>query len=303
MRIISAQEINETLDFAGIIEALRQAFQGGVTTPPRHHHNVEHNGTLLLMPAFNEKYLGTKIVSVFPQNSAKHLPAVQGQYFLQNGETGEAIALLEGKTLTAWRTAAASALASQYLSRKNSETLLMVGAGALAPHLIAAHCAVRPIKRVILWNKRCESSQLLAKQGYEIFDNLKDAVGEADIISCATLSKEPLIKGEWLKNGTHLDLVGGFTPQMRETDDATILKASIFLDTLAGGLKEAGDITDPIARGIIKAHDIKGDLFSLSQGRHKGRVSQDEITLFKSVGTALEDLAAAILVVEKLHQK
>jgi ornithine cyclodeaminase len=219
-----------------------------------------------------------------------------------SGDTGEPLAAIEGKTLTAWRTACASALAARYLAREDASHLVMVGAGALAPHLIRAHRSVRPIARVTLWNRtRARAVQTgfaLAAGGIEVevADDLEAAVAEADILSCATLSSEPLIRGAWLRKGTHVDLVGGFTPKMREADDEAIKRARVYVDTRAGAMKEAGDIVQPLRRKVIAAKDIQGDLFDLCRGKKKGRRRDREITLFKSVGTAIEDLAAATLV-------
>jgi ornithine cyclodeaminase len=259
---------------------------------------------LLLMPAWTAAakdgaYLGVKIVSVYPGNAARGLPSVSGTYLLMRGETGEPLAVIDGQALTLWRTAAASALAASYLARQDSRRLVMVGAGALAPNLIAAHASVRPIAEVLVWNRNPQRAEELAAT---LFDrpysvrattDVESAVRRADIVSCATLSSDPLVKGAWLKPGTHLDLVGAFTPKMRESDDEAVRRARIFVDTRAGALKEAGDIVQPLAAGIIRDSDIAGDLFELCCGRVAGRQSAEEITLFKSVGTALEDLAAA----------
>jgi ornithine cyclodeaminase len=210
--------------------------------------------------------------------------------------------MLEGRALTAWRTAAASALAARYLARADATRLLMVGAGALARHLVRAHAAVRPIETVTLWNRTRRGAEELASAlagiglTVSVVDDLEPAVRGADIISCATLSSTPLLRGAWLRDGAHIDLVGGFTPAMREADDETVRRARIYVDTRAGALNEAGDIVDPIARGIIVPADIAGDLFDLCRGKVPGRTAQGEITLFKSVGTAIEDLAAAMLV-------
>jgi ornithine cyclodeaminase len=204
--------------------------------------------------------------------------------------------------LTAWRTGCASALAASYLAREDAEHLVMIGAGALAPHLVQAHAAVRPIKRVTVWNRtRGNAVKLafaLAVTGIEteVTGDLEGAVREADIVSCATLSATPLIEGKWLKKGTHVDLVGAYSPKMREADDEVIKKARVYVDTRAGALKEAGDIVQPIKRGVLKKENVRGDLFELARGKAKGRTSAAQITLFKSVGTAIEDLAAAMLV-------
>jgi ornithine cyclodeaminase len=204
--------------------------------------------------------------------------------------------------LTAWRTACASALAASYLAREDAAHMVMIGAGALAPHLVRAHASVRPIKRVTLWNRTrrraVQTAFGLTVGGLEveIADDLETAVRDADIVSCATLSAEPLLRGKWLKKGTHVDLVGAFTPQMREADDDAIKKSRVFVDTRSGATKEAGDIVQPLKSGVLKANGVRGDLFELCRGTAKGRTKPTEITLFKSVGTAIEDLAAAMLV-------
>jgi len=204
--------------------------------------------------------------------------------------------------LTRWRTACASALAASYLAREDASHLVMIGAGALAPHLVRAHASVRPIQKVTLWNRTrgraVQAAFGLAVGGIEteVTDDLETAVRAADIVSCATLSTTPLVHGKWLKKGAHLDLVGGFTPKMREADDDAVRKARVYVDTRAGATKEAGDIAQPLKSGVLKKESIHGDLFGLCREEAKGRTGNMQITLFKSVGTAIEDLAAAMLV-------
>lgn len=309
---IDAAAIDRTLETRQLIDRLEMAFRQGCTVPLRHHHHVEGadgspGGTLLLMPAWVPGgAMGVKAVSVFPGNAARGLPSVVGLYVLFDAATGVPRAILDGVQLTLRRTAAASALAARYLARRDAVSLLMVGAGALAPHLVRAHAAVRPLNRVIIWNRHRERAEALTARlaaegfGASAADSLETAVREADIVSCATMSKDPLVMGEWLKVGAHLDLVGGYTPAMREADDVAVRRARLFVDTMTGGLKEAGDIVDPIARGVIDATRVEADLFALCRGERPGRRDDREITLFKSVGTALEDLAAADLVMERL---
>jgi alanine dehydrogenase len=311
MRIVSADDIRTALTYPALIATLEEALRSEIEAPVRHHHSIARPGadaTLLLMPAWTrdgEAFLGCKVVTVFPTNAERGRPSVYGSYFLLSGETGEPLAIMDGRELTAWRTAAASALAAGRLAREDASHLLMIGAGTLAPHLVHAHAAVRPIRRVSLWNRTRERAETLATQLQNGFDvhvtsDLDTALGEADIVSCATLSSSPLVRGARLKAGTHVDLVGGFTPAMREADDEAVRRARVHVDTRAGVLKEAGDIVDPIRRGIIAETDIHGDLFDLCRGAVEGRRSPDEITLFKSVGAAIEDLAAAMLVWRKL---
>jgi len=210
---------------------------------------------------------------------------------------------MDATRLTAWRTGAASALASRYLSRPDAARMLMVGAGALAPQLVRAHASVRPIRQVALWNRsrdraRTLAAALAATTGLDIgiADDLQAAVRQADIVSTATLSAEPLIRGAWLAPGTHVDCVGAYRPNMRETDDEVVRRARIFVDTRVGAFGEAGDILQPLAAGVIGKDAVLGDLFDLTRGSVAGRASADEITLFKSVGAAIEDLAAAVAV-------
>ena len=311
LRILSADDVAAALTYPALVQALHAAFTSSITAPVRHHHTVPQPGrdaTLLLMPAWKtdgapeERFLGCKVATVFPDNGAAGQPSLHGQYLLMSGATGAPLALMDARALTAWRTAAASALAASYLARENAEHLVMIGAGTLAPHLVRAHMAVRPIKRVTLWNRTHGHAVSLAfglaVAGIEamIADDLAAAVADADIVSCATLATEPIVHGQWLKPGTHVDLVGGFTPKMREADNDAVKRARIFVDTRDGALKEAGDMVIPMRRGVITRKDVRGDLFDLTRGKVKGRTSEKQITLFKSVGSAIEDLAAAVLV-------
>ena len=313
MRLINADEVNSALDDRALVEALREMFRGGCDVPLRHHHNILNPGaadaTLLLMPAWQcGEQIGIKLVTVFPDNGRVGLASILGQYLLLDGKTGRPQALIDGVQLTLRRTACASALAADFLARPDASNLVMVGAGALAPHLIRAHAAVRPIRTVMIWNHNSEKAQALAAElkidGVEISASteLEAAVGAADIVSCATLSPDPLIMGAWLPAGCHLDLVGAFRPDMRECDDTAVTRARIYVDNREGAMVEGGDIAIPLASGVITADDVRGDLFDLTRGLVQGRGDNQngDITLFKSVGTALEDLAAAQLVMRNL---
>jgi alanine dehydrogenase len=308
VRIVGDAELTAALDDRGLVERLREAFREGAECPPRHHHAVGAPGTdatLLLMPAWQPgRALGVKVVTVFPSNAARGLSAVQGTYLLLDAETGRPRALLDGAALTRRRTAAASALAATYLARRDSSTLVMVGTGSLAPHLVAAHAAVRPIREVRVWGRGAEKAAALAagldRPGLRVtaVQDLEAAVRGADVVSCATLSAAPLVHGGWLRPGTHVDLVGGFTPAMREADDEAVRRSRVFVDTPAA-FEEAGDVVQPVAHGLLRKEDV-ADLFDLVHGRRPARRGDEEITLFKSVGAALEDLAAARLALERL---
>ena len=304
---IDAKQVADALPYDRLIAALEAAFAGQYEVPQRAHHEVPlpggNPGTLLLMPAWRPGgCMGVKIATIFPDNAERQLPAVFASYLLLDGDTGAPLAILDGTEITLRRTAAASALASSYLSRTRAGSLLMVGTGGLAPHMIAAHVTVRPITEVAIWGRRREAASDIAAgfatAGFSVSvcTNLEEGVSRADIISCATLAREPLIPGDWLRSGQHLDLVGAYNPKMREADSRAMARAEVYVDTRAGALAEAGDIVQAIADGSISAADIRGDLRDLVTGKSDGRSSDGAITVFKSVGTAIEDLAAAELV-------
>jgi ornithine cyclodeaminase/alanine dehydrogenase-like protein (mu-crystallin family) len=322
MQVIDAATVEERLAYPALVDVLDRAFRDGAIAPPRHHHHVPLEGgrpeaTWLLMPAIQAsrpgsttagRYMGMKSVTVFPDNATRGKPAIFGTYLLLSAETGETYAVLDATRLTVWRTAAASALASRYLSRPDTSTMLMVGAGALSPYLIRAHASVRPMRDVMIWNRTAEAAERVAKQYASDFSSapytvravtdLEAAVRHADLVSCATLSSVPLVLGAWLKPGTHVDCVGAYKPTLRETDDALVARARIYADTMAGCFGEAGDILQPLNAGVITKSAVLGDLYDLTRGTVRGRGSVDEITVFKSVGASIEDLAAAIAVYE-----
>lgn len=308
MLTIDADAVRRLTGWEPLVAAIRAMFAADCVTPTRHHHTVEAPGeaaaTLLLMPAWTiGETIGVKLVTVFPGNAARGLAAVNATYMLFSGRTGEALAMIDGGELTVRRTAAASALAADYLARRDASHLLMVGTGRLAPNLIAAHRSVRPIRNVTVWGRDPDKAAKIVGRldgvAGRVATDLEAAVAKADIVSCATLSKDPLIHGDWLRPGIHVDLVGGFTPAMREADDEAVRRATVFCDTRAGAGSEAGDLVQPLASGVLSEADIVADLYQLCRGEHPGRASDDEITLFKSAGAALEDLAGALLAYEQ----
>ena len=318
MLIVSADEIEAALSYPALVDTLEAAFRVGAVSPPRHHHAMRLPGgqpeaTLLLMPAWTAsapgaetagRYLGIKTVTVFPGNGARGLPAVQGAYLLLSAETGEPLALMDAPRLTVLRTAAASALAARWLARSDASRMVLVGAGALGAYLVRAHASVRPIREVAIWNRTRAGAERLARAlslpgvAVSVADDLEATVRGADIVSTATLSSTPLVQGDWLRPGTHLDCVGAFRPDMRETDDEVVRRARIWVDTRAGGFGEAGDILIPLGAGVIGRDKVEGDLFELARGSAPRRGSGSEITIFKSVGASIEDLAAAVAVYE-----
>jgi ornithine cyclodeaminase len=326
LKILSGAEVDAAIDDLALVDRLDALFRAGCEMPRRHHHTVaapngpgSADATLLLMPAWTQRTanalgrIGIKVVTVFPDNGRRSLPSIFGQYLLLDGTTGLPLALFDGTVLTKRRTACASGLASRYLSPPDAASLLMIGTGALAPHLVRVHAKVRPIARVSIWGRDAAKAQRLARDlarslplalgrplAVQAVADRRSAVAEADIVSCATLSKTPLVEGEWLRAGQHLDLVGAYTPEMRESDDRAVRRARLYVDTRAGALEEAGDIVQPLAAGTIVRDDVIADLFELSRRQKPGRDAGDRsaITLFKSVGAALEDLAAAELAFE-----
>jgi ornithine cyclodeaminase len=310
MKFFSAREIDKALTHSALIEGLRIGFTEDYTIPPRMHMDYDNpvdvnQNTMLLMPAVKcGKYAGVKIVNVSLKNDQRNIPSIQGIYYLIDAITGEPKAIFDAKSLTNWRTAAASALAADYLAREDASSLLMIGTGSLAPYLIDAHSSIRNIKKLFIYGRTKEKAEKIANQKSDLFekvqvvDDLKDALPKSDIISAATFSTTPLINGKYLKPGQHIDLVGAFKPTSRESDDETIQKASVFIDSEMA-CKEAGDIAIPISTGTLTEKTIQGDLFQLCRKELKGRKSKEEITLFKSVGHALEDLVAAQLIYDK----
>jgi ornithine cyclodeaminase len=317
LRVFDGDAVDAALAYPALVDILAAAFAKGAVAPPRHHHGIALDGrpeaTLLLMPAWEARdpgsrlagrYMGVKCVTVFPDNDTLGKPAVLGTYLLLSAATGETLAVMDATRLTAWRTAAASALASRYLSRPDAARLLILGAGALAPFLVRAHASVRPIREVAVWNRsRPRALSLVAalvQSGFAatVVDDLAAAVRRADIVATATLSSDPLVQGAWLESGTHLDCVGAFKAGMRETDDEVVRRVRIFVDTRVGAFAEAGDILQPLQAGVIGKEAVLGELSELCRGTVRGRGSAEEITMFKSVGASIEDLAAAVAVYE-----
>ncbi|VFQ72690.1 unnamed protein product [Cuscuta campestris] len=313
---ISAATLRRHLTHDSLIRHLHSTLPAQITSPIRHTHNTSPSSALLLMPSWSLSpslpYVGVKLATVHPNNSALNLPGVHATYSLFSSLTGQTLAAMGANDLTLYRTACISALASKFLSRESSETLVMVGAGELAPHLIRAHLTVRPrLKRVIIWNRtpvRAKSliEKLKGEIGSEgpIFESntvLEEAVGLGDIVSCATSSETPLVKGKEMKAGAHLDLVGSFKPSMKECDDEAIRRGRVFVDCEAA-MEESGELVGAVERGVITREEgIVGHLVELIKGEkvgRKGEEEEEEITVFKSVGSAAVDLLTAQFVYE-----
>ena len=306
MKIFDEANTRDALPFDKLVSCLETMFRQGCTVPKRHVHQVDvggAQGTVLIMPAWNDRFLGIKTVNVYPGNGRLGLPGLFAAYSLFNAKTGELLAQMDGNVITARRTAAASALAASRLARKDARRLLILGAGRVASLLPLAYGAVMPLESVSIWSRNFQAAENLAtsllNQGISAHavSDLRSALKEADMVSSATLATEPILQGAWLHDGMHVDLIGGFTPQMREADDEVFVRASIFVDT-PEALEKSGDLLGPLSRGVITPSHVRADLTDLCTGRHAGRHHEGERTVFKSVGNALEDLAAAIAVFE-----
>ena len=314
MRMIDATALHQLADYPGLVAALREMNRSGVDQIERYYLSQKRpeggtNDWLLLPAWWHDRVYGVKLVSVFPGNEARGIDSIQGSYVLFDGQTGLPVAYLDGAALTLRKTAANSALAADLLAREDAATLTMVGAGALAPYLAAAHAAVRPIKRILWWNRnRGKLAAVMAQAalpGVEVtaVEDLAEAVAAADIVSCATRTRQPLVCGDWLRAGAHLDLVGGYLPEMREADDRALQRATRpYVDARFTTIEVAGDICQPIATGVAKLEEV-ADLGQVIRGERPGRQSPDDITWFKSGGGGHEDLAVADYIVNRLKHK
>lgn len=309
MKIVNAADTRLALSFDRLIPALEQMFITGCQVPLRHTHSLHETAeesprTLLIMPAWQgDRYLGIKTVAICPANAERGLPGLHSSYLLYDAKTGEALALLDGNEITSRRTAAASALAAAYLAPVAARSLLVVGCGRVGSLIPEAYRVVRPIEQVQVWDRDVTAAkrlvETLGSQGFDarLATDLDSAVGEVDIVSCATLATEPIIRGAMLGPDSHLDLIGSFTPQMREADDVCFSNAHLYIDTQEA-LQKSGELLGPMSRGVFTPGDVVGDLADLVHKRVEGRKASDGRTVFKAVGTALEDLAAAVLVYE-----
>jgi ornithine cyclodeaminase len=310
MRHFDADTTHRLLDYRGLVEGLRDMYKRGVDLTERKVlHQKLPDGSQndwLILPAWQfGRHQGIKLVSVFPGNEKKGLASILGLYVLFDGETGAPILTIDGAALTLRKTVCNSALAVDYCAREDASKLLVMGAGNLAPHVVAAHASVRPITEAKIWNRSPEKAVALAARlsrpglAVSAAPDLQAAAGWADIITGVTMTKQPLLKGAWLKPGQHLDLIGAFRPDMREADDEAVRRARLFIDARFSVLDECGDISQPLEAGLIKETDIT-DLFQLSRGERPGRQNDDEITLFKSGGGGHEDLATAQYLLSKV---
>jgi ornithine cyclodeaminase/alanine dehydrogenase-like protein (mu-crystallin family) len=295
--ILDGDDVARLLPYGDLVDALAEAHRGEPALGRRVVFGPDgSNDAFLGLPAWQPgESIGVKLVTIFPANPASGRPSVQAVYVLFDGANGDPLAIMDGTELTYRKTAGDSALGARFLARKDAATLLMVGAGGLAPHLIAAHRAVRPsLARVLVWNRtRAKAEAVAAEVGGSVVESLAEAVSEADVISTATMTAEPLVEGRLLRPGTHLDLVGAFKPDHREVDDEAVLRADLYVDHREATLNEDGDLVIPLQAGLITREDIRGDLYELCRGDVAGRTEHDVITLFENGGGGHLDLMTA----------
>jgi ornithine cyclodeaminase/alanine dehydrogenase-like protein (mu-crystallin family) len=310
MRFIDADTVHRLLDYPKLVEALRQAHLGRAPAASAKIHEEPNGGGnkfVSLVAWAAGKAIAVKLVGIFPVNLSLDppQPSVQGVVAFFDGKTGNCLFIADGAAMTFRKTAADSALGASLLARPDAETLLVIGAGGLAPHVIEAHASVRPIRRVMIWNRTSSRAKALAQSiaiaGIQVaaIDDLDAALPEADVISCVTMSTAPLVKGASLKPGAHVDLIGAYLPTMREADDRTMASGRIFVDTRAN-MENAGDLCQPVEARVIAWSDVIGDLYDLCTGRAQGRTSATEITVFKNVGGGHLDLFTAAFLARRL---
>jgi len=298
MMYLNEADVHALLKPAKLVDVLREALIGDIQSPQRTHHHIPGSdaATMLLMPAWNARSFGVKILTLDPERTQKGFPSIDGLYLLMDGASGAPLAIIEARALTATRTAAVSALAATYLARPEASTLLLVGTGNLVPFIIEAHCSVRDYQRVIIWGRDQQKAEAV---GYQIktqaevviTTDLNTAIASADVISCATSSTQPLVHKKDVRPGTHVDLIGSYTPKMREADDALFLGARVIVDA-KGAIVESGDLLDPCFTGSLDATTIH-DLPEIIRDPTLGRKDEKEITIFKATGTSTADLAVA----------
>lgn len=305
MKIISAEDVHAALAYPDLVDALQGAFAGSFSMPPRQvfllDESPENHDAFAVLPSWNEELIAVKSFTYFPDNPKPQYASLYSKIMLFDRKHGQPLALVDGTSVTFWRTAGISGLASRLLSREDSKTLLLLGTGNLAPYIIRAHLSVRPIERVMVWGRTPANAQRIVQQmsaecesiAFSVADDLQAACRDADIVVSATGAHEPLVMGDWIKPGTHTDFIGNHHATKRECDSALVVKSKVYADSRVNCFKEAGEVLVPISEGAITKDHVVGELTEMCSGAVKLRESDDEVTLFKSIGMALSDLVGA----------
>ena len=304
MKTIGPEEVHAALSYPALVDALQETFSGEFNMPPR---NVflldEQSGShdaFAVLPSWNTDLIGVKAFTYFPSNSEPY-KSLYSKILLFDRAHGEPLALVDGTTVTFWRTAGISGLATRLLARKDAENLLLLGTGNLAKYIIRANASVRPLKRVSVWGRTpSNAAQIVDEMSSElegvemmVATDLEKSCREADIIVSATASHEPLVMGDWVTEGTHTDFIGNHHADKRECDTSLILKSRVYADSYANCFKEAGEILVPISEGVFQKDDVVADLSEMCNGSAPLRQNDDDITLFKSIGMGISDLVGA----------
>ncbi|MFP6779083.1 MAG: ornithine cyclodeaminase family protein [Alphaproteobacteria bacterium] len=311
MKFISAQKIRRTIKIKGLINEIEKTYRNDSFVPLRQVYNIipqNNEAQLMVMPAFSiDGYYGVKLLNVFPNNPSFGLPRVKALYVLYEQKNGEIKLILDGTEITKQRTAAMSAIASKFLSKKNSKILLVIGTGALVSYMINAHCSVRPIENILIWGRNINKVKNIVKMYKDSklkvssINSLEEACGIADIITSITSAKKEFIKGSWLNKSVHIDLVGAHTKYMAELDPHGFSLGEIYVDDKEAALIEAGDLMQSIKLGIVNKNDIKADIQQLIISNNLKRDKKNKVTIYKSVGHALSDLASANYIYKSLN--
>jgi 1-pyrroline-2-carboxylate reductase [NAD(P)H] len=312
VRVIEAADVHRVLNFPALVEAMRSTFGGRASVPPRLMYRLDgdrSHDVFALLPAWSDDVIAVKAFTYLPENAGKGSDVLHANILLFDRKSGVPLALVEGRSVTFWRTAAVTALAADYLAREDASRLLVCGTGNLSSYLALAHAAVRPFRETAIWGRNREKAARVVEElrldrgdlDVCVADDLETAVRRADVIVCATGSRDPIILGDWVRPGTHVALIGNHEREARECDTDLVVNSRIYVDSRANVLNEAGEILIPIGEGRLRESDVVAELSELCAETARGRAGADEITLFKSVGTALADLAAARLVAQRVQ--
>lgn len=307
MKVITADQVHAALSYPALVDALAEAYAGDFSMPPRQvfllDDDSSNHDAFAVLPSWGGEFIGVKAFTYFPTAQPPY-KSLYSQILLFDRAHGEPLALVDGTTVTFWRTAGISGLATRLLSREDSETMLLLGTGNLSSYLIRANASVRPLKRVMVWGRTrakaeavCAAARTHSPQiEFSVVEDIEAACAVADIVVSATGSHEPLVMGDWIQPGTHTDFIGNHHATKRECDTALITKSRVYVDSYVNAMKEAGEILVPISEGVFRREDIVAELAEMCRGGATLRQSDEEITLFKSIGMALSDLVGAGLV-------
>jgi 1-pyrroline-2-carboxylate reductase [NAD(P)H] len=313
MKVISAEEVHQALSFPALVDALQEAYAGNYSMPPRQVFLLDEGGStndaFAVLPSWSDQLIAVKAFTYFP-DAQEPYKSLYSKVMLFDREHGEPLALVDGTTVTFWRTAGISGLATRLLAREDAETMLMLGTGNLAPYIIRANASVRDLKKIMVWGRTGSKAEAIVSlmgeefPGIEILaiEDRQSACAEADIVVAATGSQEPVVLGEWIQPGTHTDFIGNHHASKRECDTELILKSKVYADSRVNAFKEAGEILVPIEEGVFSREGVVAELAEMCQGSATLRESDEEITLFKSIGMAMSDLVGAGLAYRRISE-